>query len=237
MELIQLATPELLAAVDVSLLRGDPLFKETMRQLFSKHWIVHSHRGDMEVMFELAVALGLESRTPAGLFDTQIAFAFLSTQPSIGYAALLSDVLGVRVDKSATLSDWSMRPLTTVQIEYAINDVKYLFQARDFLTRRLRLSTETHSALRLPEQSATAAAAATTAGSGREAWFAEEMQLLVNPLLYEAQDPALAYTNLTFALKKLQSNPTGLAVFRALTAWREQRARVGGFEGGTGGSH
>ena len=49
-------------------------------------------------------------------------------QGVIGLSVLVRDVLGVSMDKSQTMTDWRLRPMTSQQIEYAGNDVKYLFE-------------------------------------------------------------------------------------------------------------
>jgi ribonuclease D len=45
----------------------------------------------------------------------------------IGYGPLVQQVLDIKLDKSQTMTDWRLRPLTKEQISYAANDVKYLF--------------------------------------------------------------------------------------------------------------
>ena len=226
LELIQVATPEVLAAVDVSLLRSSPEFRDFLRTLMTKEWIVHAHRGDLEVMHDLCLSVDLPSRTPRALFDTQVAYAFLAPVPSLGYAAMLEGLLGLQIDKSATLTDWSIRPLDARQIEYAIGDVKHLFRCRDILQQKLRASTDTTSALKSVSATTTDAATAppAAASSGvvgvRESWFLEEMSLLLNPLLYAAPDPALAYTAL-YNARKFEAGSLGWSIFKSLASWRE----------------
>lgn len=63
---------------------------------------------------------------PGRLFDTQLAAAYVGRGVGLGYAALVSQVLGEHVDKGETRSDWLQRPLTDAQLEYAAVDVVHL---------------------------------------------------------------------------------------------------------------
>jgi ribonuclease D len=84
--------------------------------------IMHSAREDLEVLLH---AWNCEIK---GLFDTQLAYAFLSDNLSIGYANLVSDKLNIQLAKQATLSDWMKRPLSNKQLNYAAEDVVFLPQ-------------------------------------------------------------------------------------------------------------
>jgi len=229
LEVIQIGTPEILAAVDVQLLRHRDEFKKLIDQLMTKEWIVHGHRGDLEVMYELAKDLGLPALTPRSVFDTQIAFAFLHTKGTVSYLLLLQELLGISIDKSATLSDWSARPLTIKQIEYAIGDVKYLFEAKERLETALKESTATRSALIVqsmkdgdhPMQPIDADSSVGV----RHAWFREEMSLLVNPRLYAMVDPEESF-NASFHIRRMESGSRELALLQALYAWRERTAQM-----------
>lgn len=60
-----------------------------------------------------------------GLFDTRVAAAVLgSTNP--GLANVLEDRFGVKLDKSMQRSDWSRRPLSDKQLDYARMDTHFL---------------------------------------------------------------------------------------------------------------
>ncbi len=61
----------------------------------------------------------------AGLFDTRVAAAALGTDKP-GLASVVAARFGVELDKSQQRSDWSRRPLTPEQIEYARQDTRYL---------------------------------------------------------------------------------------------------------------
>lgn len=75
---------------------------------------------------------------PPNVFDCQIAASFLGYGMSISLADLVRDLCGVKLKKSQTVSDWSMRPLSEKQIEYLIDDVAHLLDMEDKLNERLR---------------------------------------------------------------------------------------------------
>ncbi|MCW9015934.1 MAG: HRDC domain-containing protein, partial [Kangiellaceae bacterium] len=83
--------------------------------------VMHACKEDLEV---LNYSWGCSIQ---GLFDTQVAYAFVSGESSIGYAALVEKCCGVLLDKEENQSDWLARPLSEKQIEYAANDVLYLY--------------------------------------------------------------------------------------------------------------
>jgi ribonuclease D len=89
---------------------------------------------------------------PAGLFDTQLANAFVSPDFSVGFTRLLAARLGVALEQHETRSDWLARPLTAEQERYAWEDVHYLGP----------LHANLHAELE---------------AKGRLAWFREEMDL------------------------------------------------------------
>ncbi len=63
----------------------------------------------------------------ANLFDTRVAAATLGT-PNPGLASVLEDRFGVKLDKSMQRSDWSVRPLSDKQVDYARLDTHYLLE-------------------------------------------------------------------------------------------------------------
>ncbi|WP_058867541.1 ribonuclease D [Chloracidobacterium thermophilum] len=74
---------------------------------------------------------------PVSVFDTQIAAAFLGYGEATGYAALAQRFARVSLSKRQQLTDWTRRPLLPEQIEYALNDVRYLFPVYDGLLEQL----------------------------------------------------------------------------------------------------
>jgi ribonuclease D len=133
--LLQLRVDEEVVAVDpgpVNLRPLAPVLEDPgIQKLF------HAGREDIRL---LARASG--AKDIAGVFDTQIAAAFLGYGLTIGYAKLVKDLLDVDLDKSNQFTDWS-RELTAAQVDYALNDVRYLpsvaAHLRGELERRGRL--------------------------------------------------------------------------------------------------
>ena len=119
--LIQIACNGQLACVD-------PLALEDIQPLLDIIYdpgrvkIMHSARQDLELFFDITGHL------PDNIFDTQIAATLLGYGDQIGYAKLVKQMLGVTLDKTQTRTDWSRRPLTHEQIEYALDDVRYLHE-------------------------------------------------------------------------------------------------------------
>lgn len=93
--------------------------------------IGHAVHNDLEIVY-LRYGLRLQ-----GVFDTQIAGAFLGHGLQAGLAALLNTVLSVRLPKDGQMSDWSRRPLPPRQSDYAANDVRYLLDLHDFMAGEL----------------------------------------------------------------------------------------------------
>lgn len=102
--LIDPLVPGLLAALGPAMLGGST-------------WLVHAGFQDLRL---LSTALGGVANT---VLDTQIAAGLLGTWYPVGLADLCERWLGRRPEKSATMSDWSRRPLTAEQVAYAAEDV------------------------------------------------------------------------------------------------------------------
>jgi ribonuclease D len=130
------------------------------------------------------------------VFDTQIAAGCIGMKPQVGYAELVKTLLDVTIPKGQTRTDWSKRPLTQAQLEYAADDVLYLGAIEAMLTERLK-------------------------SLGREEWAAEDCAALQNPRLYEP-DPADAWERLR-GIGQLDAVPRARA--KSIAVWREKLAR------------
>jgi ribonuclease D len=73
-----------------------------------------------------------------GIFDTQVAAGFAGLRAQLGYEALLHEMIGVRLRKSASFTRWDTRPLSAEQIGYAREDVLHLAELADALQLALR---------------------------------------------------------------------------------------------------
>ncbi len=93
--------------------------------------VMHACGEDLELLFR-----HLQVR-PQGLFDTQLAYAFVSPNFSFSYARLVEALAGAELDKGATRSDWRKRPLTPAQLQYAAADVWHLSGVAQLLQHEL----------------------------------------------------------------------------------------------------
>jgi ribonuclease D len=92
--------------------------------------VMHASRQDLEVLFPIA---GLTRP----VFDTQIAARLAGFPAQVGYAELARRLLNRELAKSHTRTDWSRRPLSPEQIEYALDDVRYLVPLATALAEEL----------------------------------------------------------------------------------------------------
>jgi len=185
--LIQVANREIVACIDpLAISDLGPLYALLHAAGIIK--VLHAARQDLEVFS------GLE-HLPAPVFDTQIAAAFLGHDDQIGYGALVTAVTGVTLAKTETRTDWSKRPLTAAQLEYAADDVRYLRPVYESLHEQL-------------------------AARGRLAWVENECAALGDPALYRI-DPDEAWRRLKGGA---DLPPVSQQVLRALAAWRERAA-------------
>ncbi|MDT0604564.1 ribonuclease D [Thalassotalea castellviae] len=93
--------------------------------------VLHACSEDLEVFLTQA------NCRPNNLIDSQIMMSFLGHGLSIGYAAMVKHYLDIELDKSDSRTDWTKRPLTASQIEYAGADVEYLYQVYPLLKKEL----------------------------------------------------------------------------------------------------
>jgi ribonuclease D len=151
--------------------------------------VFHAGGQDVEIIYNFT------GRTPQPIFDTQIAMMAISQSEQIGYSNLVESWLGVTVDKGARFTDWSRRPLTERQIDYAIGDVTHLAEIFPRILARLRKT-------------------------GRGEWLDLEMEKLADPENYR-NDPSCVWER----IKAPSRNPAVLGRLKALAIWREIEAR------------
>jgi len=135
---------------------------------------------------------------PQNIFDTRLAAGFAGLSSEISLQNLLANLLDVQLPKGHTRTDWMARPLSTEQLEYAADDVRFLPRAAALLRNKAR-------------------------ESGIEGWLDEELKLLNEPALTEERSPMESYRRIRAAGRL---SPRQLAVLRELASWREQEAKA-----------
>ncbi len=153
--------------------------------------IVHAGQQDIEPVFR-----HLPEQRPANLIDTQIAAGFAALPYPVSLSKLVGEMTGVRLSKGFTFTNWEHRPLSSSQLRYAADDVRYLPLVWHTLRQRLEALGHLEAA--------------------REACAA-----LLDPALY-AEDPDGGYLRIRGAGSL---DPKNLAVLRELAIWRDQSAR------------
>ena len=93
--------------------------------------VVHAGRVDLQFCYNAT------GQFPSRVFDVQIAAGLIGLEYPAGLANILQKYLEISVTKHETRTDWRRRPLSDKQIEYALNDVRYLLPLRDHLEREL----------------------------------------------------------------------------------------------------
>lgn len=187
--LLQIATPETVACIDpIALDDLSPLLEIIFDEGITK--VMHSGRQDMEIFFNI------HGRPPSPVFDTQIAALLLGYADQIGYANLVKEMLGVELDKLHTRADWSLRPLSADQLQYAADDVVYLADIYQRMSAQLT-------------------------DMGRLAWLSEDFERLASPGLY-SNPPDQAWLKVKGG-NRLKG--ASLAALQALAKWRETTAQ------------
>jgi ribonuclease D len=146
---------------------------------------------------DLAILYKATSYVPKNIFDTRLAAGFACLPASLSLGNLIEELLDIKLEKSATLTNWLKRPLSEEQINYALDDVRYLRAARIIIINRI-------------------------IGPEIKAWLQEELELLNNPLNYNGLTEDNRYKKIRGA-KSLDRQ--GLAVLRELVIRRERIAR------------
>jgi len=105
--------------------------------LKNKPLILHGADYDLRMLNE-----SFSFRPIGGIFDTMLAARIIGLK-EIGLAALIKRYFNINISKQGQKSDWSRRPLTEAQIDYAVIDVIYLEALADHLKAELiRLGRE-----------------------------------------------------------------------------------------------
>ncbi len=188
--LVQIANTEEAAAIDPL---ADGLDMTPLLDLMCNNEdvlkVFHAGGQDVEII------VNMTGKTPYPVFDTQIAMMAISQSEQIGYANLVETWQNITIDKGARFTDWSRRPLTERQIEYAIGDVTHLSTIFPKMLKKL-------------------------IKTGRGAWLDAEMEKLGDASNYIV-DPDTAWKR----IRSPGRNPQVLGRLKALAAWREGEAQ------------
>ena len=152
--------------------------------------VFHAARQDVEIFHHQGGVI------PEPLFDTQIAAMVCGFGEAASYETLVRRITKAEIDKSARFTDWSRRPLSKRQLEYALADVTYLRVIYEELAKELEKT-------------------------GRAKWVEEEERTLTDPLTYRL-DPNEAWRR----LKPRSTNKRFFAVLVGISAWREREAQT-----------
>jgi len=152
--------------------------------------VLHAARQDLEIFYHL------NNSFQDKIFDSQIAAGLLGMDAQIGYAGLVKELMNVELEKGYQRANWALRPIPEAQLEYALDDVRYLSQAYPMMLDKL-------------------------AALGRLEWALEDSARLLQRNLY-ITEPSLAY----FRIGKVRTLPTEQQhVVAALAKWRESLAQ------------
>ena len=189
--IVQLGTREKCQAVDVTsglspASLGDVLADSSVVK------ILHDARQDLTHLRHYT------GRTPANVFDTQLAAAFAGFPAGIGLQKLLLEAIDVGLPKTETCTDWLQRPLSPAQVQYALDDVRYLPALRDELLARCE-------------------------SFGTRAWLEEDLLTYDDASLYDDYDPEQVWKRVKTGRVRLEG--VGFAVLRAVAALREEMAQ------------
>ncbi len=179
-------------AVLIDPLAADDLSLAPLYDLFCNQDVVkvfHAARQDLEIFYVDAGVI------PTPLFDTQVAAMVCGFGEQVAYATLVHKITKSQIDKTSRFTDWSRRPLSDAQKNYALADVTHLRDIYEYLVAELNKN-------------------------GRQSWLSEEMDLLQDPASYETH-PEDAWQR----IKTRNASGRFLAIVRELARFRETYAQ------------
>jgi len=187
--LIQVAGNDDAACIDAlsEKINLEPLYSLFKNKKITK--VFHAARQDLEIFFHLAKLI------PSPIFDTQIAAMVCGFGESVSYQNIVAKLTNSHIDKSLRFTDWTSRPLTKKQLNYALDDVIYLREVYVKIKEDL-------------------------ANQERTNWVKEELANLTDPKTYELE-PNDAWKR----IKSRNKKPRFLAVLKELASWREKEAQ------------
>ena len=186
--LIQLAADGVLALID-------PMAVDNLEPFWNllcdgrREIVVHACRSELEFCFR---GIG---RMPPKLFDVQLAAGFIGIDYPAGFRTLLEKILKRELPKAETRTEWNKRPLTSRQIDYALDDVRHL----EAMSQKLKSRLESVDRLD---------------------WYYEEADELKARLRDDFETPRWRSVPKSSHLK-----PRKLAILRELWFWRDRLAK------------
>ncbi len=198
--LIQIASDKIIACIDPLAFDASIALKKIfLNPDVTK--VFHSCSQDLEVLFHTFGYI------PQPIHDTQIAEALLSHHDQIGYARLVEAELGIHLGKTQTRTNWVKRPLTHEQIQYAGDDVSYLFSLYRVMVNKLKTAGRYHWFKQDCEKLSPTELSGTALTTSLQTQFSADMASLWKRVK---------------ASNKL--NGLTLAIIQAIAYWREQLA-------------
>lgn len=187
---IQVATPDLAALIDpIGISNLDPFLDLVADPEREK--VFHAAGQDLAIFYRL---MGQAMPT---VYDTQIAASLLGPDEQIAFVNLVERITGKRLRKEHSFTNWLQRPLAEGQIDYALDDVRYLIPIYEAQQQML-------------------------SDMGRLEWTDEEFTRLEKDETFAPADPAVLFQRIR-NVDRLHGRT--LAVLQELVAWREETAR------------
>ncbi|MDE2700466.1 MAG: ribonuclease D [Gemmatimonadota bacterium] len=153
--------------------------------------ILHDAQQDLWILRRITDAI------PCNIFDTRCAAGFAGLSSNLSLGNLLRMRLNIQLPKTETRTDWLRRPLSDKQLEYALDDVRFLPALREHILTDIQRR-------------------------GRENWLAEELRQYDIAKLYDDRAPEEQYTRVKGTGRLSRRD---MAIVRELAAWREKKAR------------
>ena len=147
---------------------------------------------------DLMILCAATGAAPQNIFDTRLAAGFANLPATLSLSSLIKELLDIDLAKTETRTNWLQRPLNDRQIDYALDDVRYLKAVRVILLNR-------------------------NIGPTIKAWLQEELNLLNNPQAYMGPSDETRFLKIRGAGNL---NRQGLAILKELVIWRDNEAKA-----------
>ena len=187
--LVQVAAEDVIGIIDPQSVEGMTPFWEFLCDGDNREVLMHACRSELEFCYRAV------RQVPCRVFDVQLAAGLVSNDYPASFSTLLERYLRMTLPKAETRTDWSRRPLTERQIDYALNDVRYLNPLAKKLKKQL-------SSLK------------------RTRWYQSEMRATLDRLVQDFDAPKWRSLSGLGSLSRQE-----LAIVRELCHWRDELAR------------